>query len=145
MERGRALLPSFFFKKEMLFTKECNMGIEIPHQTQLNIPQDHILKDRSEDRSNHLTNPPQQAPKIQTPTPLQNKEEIEEILNNLEKTISQFNRRFEFIVDKSIDRLIIKIIDKQTDKVIKEIPPEEIQHLLVKLKEMVGFLTDQTI
>ncbi len=71
--------------------------------------------------------------------------DIRETLENLEKIISQFNRRFEFVVDENIDRVIVKVIDKQTDKVIKEIPPEEIQHLLARLKETVGLLVNEKI
>jgi flagellar protein FlaG len=67
------------------------------------------------------------------------------MLQDLEKNITQFNRRCEIRVDNSINRLIIKIIDKETDKVIKEIPPEEIQHLLVSLKTMVGLVIDRNI
>jgi flagellar protein FlaG len=71
--------------------------------------------------------------------------DIREVLANLEKIISQFNRRFEFVADDTIDRIVVKVIDKQTDKVIKEIPPVEIQHLLVRLKEMMGLLVNEQI
>jgi flagellar protein FlaG len=71
--------------------------------------------------------------------------DLKETLENLEKTIIQFNRRFEFDVNEEIDRIVVKVIDRETDKVIKEIPPEEIQHLLQQLKEMVGLLVNETI
>ena len=71
--------------------------------------------------------------------------DIRETLENLEKLISQFNRRYKFVVDDSIDRIVVKVIDKETDKVIKEIPPVEIQHLLARLREMMGLLVNEKI
>ena len=71
--------------------------------------------------------------------------DIRETLASLEKLITRFNRRFEFSVDQSINRIIVKVIDRETDKVIKEIPPQEIQHLLASLREMMGLLVDEEI
>ena len=71
--------------------------------------------------------------------------DIKETLRNLEKIISQFNRRFKISLDENINRIVVKVIDAETDKIIKEIPPEEIQHLLANLKEMMGLLVDERI
>jgi flagellar protein FlaG len=76
-------------------------------------------------------------------TPLEH--DIRATLASLEKQITRFNRRFEFSVDQSINRIIVKVIDRETDKVIKEIPPQEIQHLLASLREMMGLLVDEEI
>ena len=71
--------------------------------------------------------------------------DIAETLANLEKLITRFNRRFEFSVDRQINRIIVKVIDRETDKVIKEIPPEEIQRLLAGLHDLMGLLVDEEI
>ena len=71
--------------------------------------------------------------------------DIKETLRNLEKTISQFNRRFKISLNENINRIVVKVIDADTDKIIKKIPPEEIQHLLANLKDMMGLLVDETI
>ena len=54
-----------------------------------------------------------------------------------------FNRRLDFKVDKDTNRIIIKVIDTKTDKVIKEIPPEQLIELAAKIQEMVGLLFDE--
>jgi len=51
-----------------------------------------------------------------------------------------FNRRLDFKVDKDTNRIIVKVIDTKTDKVIKEIPPEQLIELAAKIQEMVGLL-----
>ena len=54
-----------------------------------------------------------------------------------------FNRRLDFKVDKDTNRIIVKVIDTKTDKVIKEIPPEQLIELAAKIQEMVGLLIDE--
>jgi flagellar protein FlaG len=71
--------------------------------------------------------------------------DIRKTMDGLEKLITRFNRRFEFILDEQINRIVVKVIDKATDKVIKEIPPEEIQHLIARLRETMGLLVDEEI
>lgn len=71
--------------------------------------------------------------------------DIRETLDSLEKLISRFNRRFEFVLDEQINRIVVKVIDRETDKLIKEIPPEEIQHLIARLRETMGLLVDEEI
>jgi len=64
---------------------------------------------------------------------------------DLEKIGLAFNRRLQFVVDHSSNEVIIKVIDKETDKVIKELPPEELQRLHNNLKEAIGLLFDEMV
>jgi flagellar protein FlaG len=80
-----------------------------------------------------------------TPKAPPERKEIERAVAQLEKMVAQFNRRFEISINKSINRIVVKVIDSESDKVIKEIPPEEIQHLAQKLQEMMGLLVDEKI
>ena len=56
-----------------------------------------------------------------------------------------FNRKLQFVVDHNSNQVIVKVIDKETDKVIKELPPEELQRLHRNLKENIGFLFDERV
>jgi len=56
-----------------------------------------------------------------------------------------FNRKLQFEVDHNSNEVIVKVIDKETDKVIKELPPEELQRLHSNLKETIGFLFDERV
>ena len=64
---------------------------------------------------------------------------------DLEKVSLVFNKRLQFEVDDNSREVIVKVIDRETDKVIKVIPPEELQRLHSKLKETLGFLFDQQV
>lgn len=65
---------------------------------------------------------------------------------NIEIALKNFkSTRFSYIVTDELNRFIVKIIDKKTDKVIKQIPSEEIQKLHDNLQEALGILFDQEI
>jgi flagellar protein FlaG len=51
--------------------------------------------------------------------------------------------RCEFAYHEETKRISIKVIDKDTDKVIREIPPEETLEMLQKMWEMAGLLVDE--
>lgn len=51
--------------------------------------------------------------------------------------------RCEFSVDEPTNRIAIKVIDKETDKVIREIPAEESLEMLAKIWELAGLLVDE--
>ena len=68
---------------------------------------------------------------------------IADAIDKLKKAGDIFNRRLEFKVDEDTHRIVVKVIDTETDKVIKEIPPEQIIELAAKIQEMVGLLVDE--
>ena len=64
---------------------------------------------------------------------------------DLEQISLAFNRRLKFEVDHESREVIVKVIDSETDKVIKELPPEELQRLHQRIEETIGFLFDQRV
>lgn len=69
-------------------------------------------------------------------------------LNQIKAAISEANykatrTRCEFAVDEPTKRISIKVIDKETDKVIREIPAEESLEMLAKIWELAGLLMDE--
>jgi flagellar protein FlaG len=80
----------------------------------------------------------QEAPKLP-------REEIERQAKALEETFLAFNHRVQLSVNEEINQIIIKVVDAKTDKVIKEIPAEEIQRMTAKIRQMIGLLVDEKI
>jgi flagellar protein FlaG len=54
-----------------------------------------------------------------------------------------FNRKLQFEVDQDSSQVIVKVIDRETDKVIREIPPEELQRMHSSLRDTIGFLFNE--
>ncbi len=115
------------------------MGMEIPGILKSNPAQDVLLKEARvlPDRQRQA-DPPAPAKTV-------SRQEIEAQAKALEKTFLAFNRRVVLSVNDAINQVIIKVVDAETDKVIKEIPAEEIQHLIARIKETIGLLVDEKI
>jgi uncharacterized FlaG/YvyC family protein len=71
--------------------------------------------------------------------------EIFDIAKSFEQISLSFNRRLQFVVDHESNEISVKVIDRATDKVIKVLPPEELQRLHSRIKETIGFLFDEIV
>jgi flagellar protein FlaG len=71
--------------------------------------------------------------------------DIDATTKDLERITLAFNKKLKFEIDGNLDELIVKVIDPETDKVIKELPPKELQRLRLKIKEMIGLLYDEVV
>ena len=71
--------------------------------------------------------------------------DIKTTAEELEHVSMAFNRRLKFVVDHESREVIVKVIDTETDKVIKVLPPEELQRLHQRIRETIGFLFDQKV
>ena len=112
------------------------MGMEIPGILKSTPLPDVLLKE------------PRAAPERQArpqPVPEASRQEIENQVKALEKTFLAFNHKVKLSVNDEINQVIIKVVDSETDKVIKEIPAEEIQRLIARIKETIGLLVDEKI
>ncbi|MDR2741810.1 MAG: flagellar protein FlaG [Treponema sp.] len=70
---------------------------------------------------------------------------IHSTVKDLERLSLIFNRKLRFHVDQESHEVIVKVIDSETDKVIKVLPPEELQRLHSRVKEAIGFLFDEQV
>jgi flagellar protein FlaG len=84
------------------------------------------------------------APEPATPAPVQ-LEPLHISADQLEQVSLAFNKKLGFRFDDELNQVIVKVIDRETDKVIKEIPSEELQTLHLRIKEMIGLLFDETV
>lgn len=69
-------------------------------------------------------------------------EEIRKKVENINKNMLSHSEAIFGIHDET-NRVTIKIVDKDTKKVIKEIPPEKTLDMLAKIWEMAGILVDE--
>lgn len=63
----------------------------------------------------------------------------------LEKISLSFNRRLQYVVNHDSNQITVKVIDGNTDKVIKVLPPEELQRLSEGVVENLGAIFDEKI
>ncbi len=72
-------------------------------------------------------------------------DEVQRMLREIVNFSDAFNRKLQFSVNNDLNQVVVKVIDRDTDKVIKEIPHEGLQRLHMRLKEAVGLLFDEEI
>lgn len=71
----------------------------------------------------------------------QNPEQIKKAVENLNKRIN--NSEVLFGIHDETNRVVIKIVDKETKEVIKELPPEKTLDMIAKAWELAGLLVDE--
>jgi flagellar protein FlaG len=74
---------------------------------------------------------------------LENKAYLTSAIEQLKDAGDIFKRRLDFKIDEETNRIMIKVIDTKTNKVVKEIPPEQLIRLAAKIQEMLGILVDE--
>jgi flagellar protein FlaG len=94
----------------------------------------------SPDREREVTEPQKSLQK--------EKPSAEEILKNLDEINNQLksmNRSIRFSIDESVKDIVVKIVDKDSGEVIRQIPPDEVLRLREHFKEMVGLILEKTV
>lgn len=72
-------------------------------------------------------------------------ESILDIHRELAAIAPELNERLEFSYYKALGQVVVKIIDRQTDTVIRELPPTEFQRVHIALREAIGLLIDKKV
>lgn len=77
-----------------------------------------------------------------------NEEFIEKSNERVKKAVSELNKNMEnsiaqFGIHEGTNRITIKIVDKETKEVIKELPPEKTLDMIAKAWELAGIMVDE--
>lgn len=74
-------------------------------------------------------------------------EELDQISKIIEERLEKLSQIFKgeahFEIDRDLDILIIKIIERETERIIRQIPPEVSLKLAKALNELEGILFDE--
>ena len=68
---------------------------------------------------------------------------VNEMTKELNKLMSKINCDLEFQYHKEVNLMSVKMIDKATQEVIKECPPEDMIKGMIKAKEWIGAFLDK--
>ena len=70
-------------------------------------------------------------------------DQLKKMLEEMNRKINNSNEVAMFGIHEDTNRVMIKIMDKDTKEVIKEFPPEKTLDMIAKLWEMAGILVDE--
>jgi flagellar protein FlaG len=68
---------------------------------------------------------------------------IRNALERANKAMSGIDRRFEYSVHEKTGEVMVKVINKATNEVVREIPNEKFLDMMAKLQELVGLNIDE--
>jgi flagellar protein FlaG len=69
--------------------------------------------------------------------------DISEAMERVAGTAKLFNRKIQLEVDRESDMVIVKIVDSETNEVIRQVPPEELVRLSKNATDLKGLLIDK--
>lgn len=78
----------------------------------------------------------------QRPEPQVSDEQIKKAVEQLNKSIMAHSEAI-FGIHEGTNRVTIKIVDRDTKKILKEVPPEKTLDMIAKVWEMAGILVDE--
>jgi len=66
------------------------------------------------------------------------KSPLEEVVSGLNDLVHELHRELQFSIDEDSGETVIKVIDRATDEVVRQIPGEEVMRLRKRLLESAG-------
>ena len=87
---------------------------------------------------------PVQAVKDDRPAEPVSAEVVEKIIAQVNKAISSYGREMHVRVHEKTKRIMVKVMDTQEKKVIREIPPEKVLDAFARTLELAGILMDKS-
>ena len=89
---------------------------------------DKVQRNESAARGQDL--PPNQVEEAEKPA---NVEQVETAVSKISDFVQNFQRDLLFSIDKDSDRLVVKVVDSETQEVIRQIPSEETLRIAKRL------------
>jgi flagellar protein FlaG len=64
-------------------------------------------------------------------------------VEQLNETMQVFKREFHFKIHEETSRIIVQVLNAETDEVVSEIPPEKVLDILANMEEAIGLIVDK--
>ncbi len=73
------------------------------------------------------------------------KNQIENLFKDIKEKFDYMNKYLKIEIDKDLHEPVVKIIDKRTNDVVRQIPPEYLLDLAKKIDKLVGLLFSKEV
>jgi flagellar protein FlaG len=72
-------------------------------------------------------------------------QQVIRMIEKANKALQLRNTSFEFAVHKQTKQIMVKVFDKDSGEVIREIPPQKVLDMVAKMWELAGLLIDERL
>lgn len=73
------------------------------------------------------------------------KAKVQEAVNMMNEILETNNNTSKFLYHEGLDRYYVTVVDKNTEEVIKEIPPKKLLDAFYEMQKMIGMIVDEKI
>ncbi len=73
------------------------------------------------------------------------KEELKKIIEEIRRKMDYLNKYLRIDIDNELEIPVIKVVEKETEKVIRQIPPDYMLTVMKRIDEMLGILINERI
>ncbi len=72
-------------------------------------------------------------------------EQLIKVIERANKAMQGINTSFEFAIHEGTKEIMVKVLDKDTGEVVREIPSEKILDMVAKMWELSGIIVDERV
>lgn len=73
------------------------------------------------------------------------KEKLSQVVDSLNEFLDISYKSSKFVLHEGLDRYYVQLVDKETEEVIKEIPPKKLLDAFYEMQKLVGMIVDEKI
>ncbi|BDH60838.1 hypothetical protein MTP04_09680 [Lysinibacillus sp. PLM2] len=72
-------------------------------------------------------------------------EKLEKAVNSLNEILEINHNSSKFVYHEGLDRYFVQVVNKDTEEVVKEIPPKKLLDAFYEMQKLVGMIVDEKI
>ncbi len=72
-------------------------------------------------------------------------EKLTEVVNTMNEFLKIEKRSAQFVLHEGLDKYYVRLVDAETEEVVKEIPPERLLDAFYEMQKLAGMIVDEKI
>ena len=72
-------------------------------------------------------------------------EKLKQAVDSLNEFLENNHNSSKFVYHEGLDRYFVQVVNKDTDEIVKEIPPKKLLDAFYEMQKMVGMIVDEKI
>ena len=74
-----------------------------------------------------------------------NREELQKLLREIQRKLDYLNRYLKIDIDDQLEIPVVKVFERDTNKLIRQIPPDYLLELMKRIDQMLGVLLSERV
>jgi flagellar protein FlaG len=71
-------------------------------------------------------------------------ERVASVVDEMNRAARALNARVSFSIDQRTEKVVIRVIDGETNEVLRQIPPEEVLRIAAHMQQLLGIVIDKS-